>query len=88
MTKKQISVPISHQSIAMVGAILAAAASIVWGASKIDSRVASIEAWIVANQDTQIKLVQQEDHAKVLEGNQYKIMEHLDRLDKALARHK
>lgn len=88
MTKKQVSVPINHQNLAIVGAILVAAASIVWGASKIDSRVADIEQWIIANKDTQIKLIQSADHAKVLEENQHKIMDHLDSLDQAIARRK
>lgn len=85
MTKRKgISLPVNHQNLAMVGAVLVAAASIVWGASKIDSRVASIEAWIIANKDTQIKLVQAEGNARTLEENQHKIMTHLDELDKRL----
>lgn len=84
MTKRKLSVPVNHQNLAMVGAVLVAAASIVWGASKIDSRVASIEAWIIANKDTQIKLVQAESNAKILEDNQHTIMRHLDDLDKRL----
>lgn len=88
MGKKALSVPINHQNLAMIGAILVAAASIVWGASKIDSRVADIEQWIIANKDTQIKLVQSQEHAKILEENQHKIMNHLDSIDKVLARRK
>lgn len=84
MARKPITVPINHQNIAMVGAILVAAASIVWGASKIDSRVAGIETWIIANKDTQIKLVQAEDRSKILEENQHKIMNHLDSLDQRI----
>lgn len=86
MAKKQIAVPINRENLAMIGAILIAAASVVWGASKIDSRVADIETWIIANKDTQVKLVQTEDHAKVLEENQHKIMAHLDSLDERLGR--
>lgn len=88
MAKKPITIPINYQNLAMIGAIIMAAASIVWGASKIDSRVADIEKWIVANGDVSIKLVQTEDHQKILEANQQRIMQHLDGIDMAIARKK
>lgn len=82
--KPQITIPVNHQNLAMIGAILVAAASIIWGASKIDSRVADIEKWIVANADTQVKLVEAKSRSEVLEENQHIIMRHLDDLDKTI----
>ncbi len=70
--------------ITMSVSLFLTAGSIVWGASKIDSRVADIEKWIVANADTQIKLIEAKNRSEVLEANQITIMKHLDEIDRKI----
>lgn len=68
-------------TVATIFSLLVASGSIVWGASKIDSRVADIEKWIVANADTQIKLMENRRDNEQLLKNQENILLRLETLD-------
>jgi hypothetical protein len=60
MKEQRITLPVNMRSvIAVVSvcfAILMQTGAIVWGASKIDSRVENVERWIITNADTQVEM--------------------------------